>query len=145
MALTIRETIVKKLEKRIREAEVEELRKSVTTDRVQLLFLENLKWVDEAVALTKEQGVFKGRLLKYSTGKNKDKYLKIAQDLARIKHDRFMASDAQGYAGITSQLDNKKNREIYNRLGKDVFVIGSYSTVGALKREIFKRHIKTFP
>lgn len=121
--------------------EENQLIRSALNKRPQIVFLEDLKWLDETILeMMARDHMPKRRFRRYNTEKN----LKKARAIAKIKHDNFVRLNKmpgsklnhimETHVGQIIALDHPKVMEMIEK--GEAYVVGSFSTAGELKKEI---------
>lgn len=119
--------------------------RSTASSRPQVIILQDLEWLDNIILEMMDRGHMpKKRFKRYSDPRGKN--LAKARNLAKIKHDRWLAGDKlPGSAGnhiLHTHVGQRLEQfapDLYNLILKgEAFVVGSFSTAGVLKKEIIQ-------
>ena len=141
---SVRDTLADELLRLALESEGKMIRNTASS-RPQVVILQDLEWLDNIILEMMDRGHMpKKRFKRYSDPRGKN--LAKARKLAKTKHDRWMAGDKlPGSAGThilhthVGQRLETAAPDLYNLILKgEAFVVGSFSTAGALKKEIIE-------
>lgn len=148
MDINVREKLGKELLKDLSAAENKQTRKAVQAARPQLLYLDNLNFINETI----EKLVARNRLAKsFQLIKLPDTALKTARDIAEEYQNKYIkvgkkiadgADDIENTVG--GQFLKQKFPDAYGKLlNKEVFMFRSFREIAQCKRDIIKEFVKT--
>jgi len=123
--------------------EAELMRASAQTNRPQVVYLQDLKWLDDIILEMMDRGHMpKKRFKRYNTPKNLQKARAIARtkQATYLKNNKFNVSQP---ASVLNTIPGTKLAgdapEIFALLQKgEAFLVGSFATAGELKKDIIE-------
>jgi len=141
---SVRDNLADELLRLALESENTMIRKTASS-RPQIIILQDLEWLDNTILEMMDRGYMpKKRFKRYSDPNGRN--LAKARKLAKVKHDRWLAGDKlPGSAGThilhthVGQRLEQAAPDLYRLvLTGQAFIVGSFATAGALKKEIIE-------
>ena len=148
MEASVRKNLADRVLKAISSQAVEKTRQKVETGRAQVLFLEDLQFINDTINKVFEKGYINSDI-KGVNPIDADN-LKIARDIAKQKQTSYTKRNKR-YARGRNSIDNtlagrnlkNNNPEVYAMiLRRKAFLVGSFSALADVKGDIIKALVK---
>ena len=148
MEASVRKNLADRVLKAISSEAVEKTRQKVETGRAQVLFLEDLQFINDTINKVFEKGYINSDI----KGINPidEGNLKVARDIAKIKQTSYTKRNKR-YARGRNSVDNtlagrnlkNNNPEVYAMiLRRKAFLVGSFGALAEVKGDIIKALVK---
>lgn len=148
MQATIREQLAKELRKVLTSAENRRMRKAQQRSRPQLLFLENLNFINDVIRELVERGRIRKDFAQIQFTKED---LKKAQEIAQQYQDKYEIAAKEFVNGATNLENTRGGRTLQERFPHyytkasqkygGIYVLSSFDAIGKCKKEILQLFI----
>ena len=148
MEASVRKNLADRVLKAISSEAVEKTRRKVETGRAQVLFLEDLQFINDTINKVFEKGYINSDIKAINPVDEGN--LKIARDIAKVKQNSYIKRNKR-YAKGKNSVDNtlagrnlkNNNPEVYAMiLRRKAFLVGSFSALAEVKGDIIKALVK---